>query len=109
MAKYLVRFSYTREGLQGLVKEGGTSRRDSLSRTVEAVRGTLDAFYYAFGEHDLYAIVDAPDQEAMTAVALTIGASGSASVNTIVLVTPEEVDGAVNRGVAYRPPGHDAG
>ena len=109
MARYLVRFSYTREGLQGLVKEGGTSRRDSLARTVEAVGGTLDAFYYAFGEHDLYAIVDVPDHEAMTAVALTIGASGSASVNTIVLVTPEEVDSAVNRSVAYRPPGQDAG
>ena len=109
MAKYLVRFSYTREGLQGLVKEGGTSRRDSLARTVEAVGGTLDAFYYAFGDHDLYAIVDVPDHEAMAAIMLTIGSSGSANGSTTVLLTPEEVDAAVNRDIAYRPPGQDGG
>ena len=109
MAKYLVRFSYTREGLQGLVKEGGTARRDAAARAVEAAGGTLDAFYYAFGDHDLYAIVDVPDHEAMAAIMLTIGVSGSASGSTTVLLTPEEVDSAVNRSVAYRPPGQDAG
>ena len=107
MAKYLVRFSYTREGLQGLMKEGGASRRDSFARTVEAAGGTLDVFYFAFGDHDLYAIVDVPDHEAMSAIALTIGASGSASASTTVLVTPEEIDAAVNRDVAYTPPGQD--
>ena len=109
MAKYLARFSYTREGLQGLVQEGGTARRDAAARAVEAAGGTLDAFYYAFGDHDLYAIVDMPDNEAMAAVMLTIGCSGSASGSTTVLLTPEEVDAAVNRDVAYRPPGQDAG
>ena len=109
MAKYLARFSYTREGLQGLVQEGGTARRDAAARAVEAAGGTLDAFYYAFGDHDLYAIVDVPDHETMAAIMLTIGTSGSASGSTTVLLTPEEVDAAVNRDVAYRPPGQDAG
>lgn len=109
MPKYLARFSYTRDGLEGLVKEGGTARRDAAARAAEAAGGTLDAFYYAFGDHDLYAIVDMPDNEAMAAVMLTIGISGSASGSTTVLLTPEEVDAAVNRNVAYRPPGQDAG
>ena len=109
MAKYLARFSYTREGLQGLVAEGGTARRDAAARAVEAAGGTLETFYYAFGDHDLYAIVDVPDHEAMAAIMLTIGTSGSATGSTTVLLTPEEVDAAVNRDVAYRPPGQDAG
>ena len=109
MPKYMARFSYTREGLQGLVKEGGSARRDAAARAVEAAGGTLDAFYYAFGDHDLYAIVDMPDNEAMAAVMLTIGSSGSASGSTTVLLTPEEVDAAVNRDIAYRPPGQDGG
>ena len=109
MPKYMARFSYTREGLQGLVKEGGSARRDAAARAVEAAGGTLDAFYYAFGDHDLYAIVDMPDNEAMAAIMLTIGSSGSAGGSTTVLLTPEEVDAAVNRDIAYRPPGQDGG
>ena len=108
MAKYLARFSYTREGLQGLVKEGGTARRDAAARTVEAAGGTLEAFYYAFGDHDLYAIVDVPDNETMAALMLAVGASGASSGSTTVLLTPQEVDAAVNRAVAYTPPGQDA-
>ena len=108
MAKYLARFSYTKEGLQGLVKDGGTARRDAAARAVEAAGGTMEAFYYAFGDHDLYAIVDVPDNQTMAAIMLTIGTSGAASGSTTVLLTPEEVDAAVNRDVAYRPPGQDA-
>ena len=107
MPKYLARFSYTREGLQGLMQEGGTARRDASARAVEAAGGTLEAFYYAFGDHDLYAIVDVPDQETMAAIMLTIGTSGSATGSTTVLLTPEEVDDAVNRDIAYTPPGQD--
>ena len=109
MPKYLARFSYTREGLQGLMQEGGTARRDASARVVEAAGGTLEAFYYAFGDHDLYAIVDVPDQETMAAIMLTIGTSGSATGSTTVLLTPEEVDAAVNRDIAYKPPGQDGG
>ena len=109
MPKYLARFSYTREGLQGLVKEGGTARRDASARAVEAAGGTLEAFYYAFGDHDLYAIVDVPDHETMAAIMLTIGTSGSAAGSTTVLLTPEAVDAAVNRDIAYTPPGQDGG
>ncbi len=45
----------------------------------------------------------------MAAIMLTIGTSGSATGSTTVLLTPEEVDAAVNRNVAYRPPGQDGG
>ena len=39
------------------------------------------------------------------AVALTVNASGGATVKTVVLLTPEEVDAAAKRSVEYRPPG----
>jgi uncharacterized protein with GYD domain len=52
--------------------------------------GTLEAFYYAFGETDAYVIAEAPDNVSMAALALTINASGVAAVKTTVLLTPEE-------------------
>lgn len=105
MPTYLARASYTTEGLAGLLREGGSSRRDALSATIASVGGTVESFYYAFGEDDLYIIMDVPDQASATALGLAIGAAGAISWSTTVLLTPEEIDEAVAKSVEYRPPG----
>ncbi|MCY4580486.1 MAG: GYD domain-containing protein [Chloroflexi bacterium] len=105
MAKFLFQVSYTKEGLEGLLKEGGTRRREAVEQLFASVGGSLETFYYAFGDNDLYMIVDLPDDEAATAASLTVGASGAGSIKTTVLMTPESIDDAVLRTVAFRPPG----
>ena len=105
MAKYLVEASYTVEGVKGVQSAGGSSRRDAIAALAESVGGQLESFYFAFGERDVYTVVDLPDNESATAVALTVNASGAAKVRTTVLVTPEEVDAAAKRSVEYRAPG----
>ena len=72
---------------------------------MKGMGGSLEAFYYAFGEEDVYIIADLPDDASMTAVALSVGASGAVSLKTTVLVTPETVDEAVKKTIDYRPPG----
>jgi uncharacterized protein with GYD domain len=72
---------------------------------VKSQGGTLEAFYYAFGETDVYVIVELPDNASAAALALTVNSSGSAAVKTTVLITPEEVDQAVKKTPSYRPPG----
>ena len=105
MGKYLFQASYTSEGLAGLVKEGGTSRRAALTETIEGAGGAIESLYYAFGKNDLFITADLPDDTAATAVSLTIGSSGALAVSVTVLVTPEAVDEAIGRSVPYRPPG----
>jgi uncharacterized protein with GYD domain len=105
MPKYLLQGSYTVEGLRGLLREGGTKRREAVEQVVKASGGTLDAFYYAYGGDDFFIIVDLPDNVTTTAIALTVNATGAVSLKTIVLITPEEVDAAVKKSVSYRPPG----
>lgn len=104
MPKFLFEASYTVEGVKGLQREGGSSRRDAVSKAAESVGGRLERFYFAFGDHDAFVITDLPDNESATAVALAISAAGGATVRTVVLLTPEEVDAAVKRSVDYRPP-----
>ena len=70
-----------------------------------SVGGRLDAFYFAFGDTDLYVIAELPDHSAAAALALTVAQSGKASTKTIVLLPPEEMDAASKKTVAYRPPG----
>ena len=105
MPKYLYMSRHTAQGAQGLVKEGGTSRRAATERAVASVGGKLESFYYAFGGSDVFIIVDVPDNAAAAALSLATGASGAVSTETIVLLTPEEIDEATRKGAAYRPPG----
>jgi uncharacterized protein with GYD domain len=69
------------------------------------VGGRLECFYFAFGDQDVYAIVDLPDNETAAATALTATAAGGVVLRTVVLLTPEELDAAAGRSVEYRPPG----
>jgi len=105
MPKYLFQASYTEEGLKGLLKEGGSSRRKAVTQAVEGLGGTLETFYYAFGDADVFAIADLPDNVTTTAFSLIVNAAGTAKVKTTVLITPEEVDQATKKSVKYRPPG----
>jgi uncharacterized protein with GYD domain len=105
MPKYLFQASYTPQGVEGIRSKGGSSRRDAVAAVADGLGGSLESFYFAFGESDVYTVVDLPDNETATAIALTVNASGAVAVKTTVLLTPEEVDAAANRSVDYRPPG----
>jgi uncharacterized protein with GYD domain len=105
MPKFLIEASYSVEGVKGVQAKGGSSRRDAVAAVADSVGGTLESFYFAFGDRDAYVVVDLPDNEAAAAVALTVNAAGGATVKTTVLLTPEEVDAAAKRSVEYRAPG----
>ncbi len=105
MAKYLLQANYVGEGVKGLLKEGGMSRRAAAEKAIKSLGGTLEAFYYAFGETDAYVIVEVPDNASIAALALTISASGNVTVKTTVLLTPQEIDEAVKKTPSYRAPG----
>ncbi|MBF6594846.1 MAG: GYD domain-containing protein [Thermaceae bacterium] len=105
MPKYLLHVNYVGEGIHGLLKDGGTARKAAAEAVVKSVGGSLEAFYYAFGDADLYAIAEVPNHQAATALALTLNASGRVSVKTTVLLTPEDVDAAAKLSPSYRAPG----
>jgi uncharacterized protein with GYD domain len=105
MAKYLFEAKYTVEGLKGLKTEGASAREKAVGSLAESVGGKLEAFYIAFGDTDVYAIIDFPDNSAAAAAALAVAEGGGASVRTVVLLSAKEIDDATKRGVIYRPPG----
>src|SRR5712691_10647456 len=105
MPKYLIQANYTADGAKGVLKEGGSKRRSAVQEMVQSLGGKVDAFYYAFGETDVYLIIDLPDAVSCTGLALTINSSGMVGIKTTVLVTPEEVDQAIKKSFRYRAPG----
>lgn len=105
MIKFLIKATYTPEGVKGLLNVGGTNRRKSVEKMVNGLGGRIEAFYYAFGEQDVYSIGEVPDDTSLVALALAINSSGLVSVSTTILLSPEEIDKATKLSVDYRPPG----
>jgi uncharacterized protein with GYD domain len=105
MASFLVQFSYTEQGLKGLLKEGGSKRRQATEQLVKSLGGKLEAYYFAFGDYDGFAILEGLDNAEAAAAALIVGGSGAVKTKTTVLLTPEEVDKATQKSGKYRPPG----
>jgi uncharacterized protein with GYD domain len=101
MSKYLIQASYNADGAKGLLKEGGSARKAAVQKVVESLGGTLEAFYFAYGDVDAYVIVDMPEETA----GLAVNASGAVRATTIPLIAPEAIDAAAKRSVTYRAPG----
>jgi uncharacterized protein with GYD domain len=105
MPKYLAVASYTSEGIKGLTKAGGASRRTVVEKLLKSLGGHLEAFYFAFGENDAYLILDVPDNLTAAAISLAVAGAGATRMKTIELLTPEEIDRAMQKHVDYAPPG----
>jgi len=106
MAKYLITASYTAEGAKGVLKDGGTKRRQAAEAAIKSAGGKLEAFYFAFGENDAFVLIDAPDHATVASASLAINASGAVRTKTVVLLTPEEIDQAIKKSTTYKAPGH---
>lgn len=105
MPKYLIQASYNAEGTRGLLKDGGSKRKQAAEHLLKSLGGTLEAFYYAFGDTDAYVIVDAPDNVSAAAASTAVCSSGLVTARTTVLITPEEMDAATKKSAEYTPPG----
>jgi uncharacterized protein with GYD domain len=107
MPLYLSKVNYTPESWAKLIKEP-EDRREAVGQLLEAVGGKLHGLWFAFGDHDGYILIEAPDNTAAATAALAVAGSGAArSLSTTVLLTVEETLDALRRAqsIAYRPPG----
>jgi uncharacterized protein with GYD domain len=105
MPKFLLQASYTAEGVKGLQKDTASGRRTAAKKAAEGLGGKLESIYYAFGEWDVVAIAEFPDNATASAMLLTMAASGMIRTKTTPLLTVEEIDAALKKTVTYRPPG----
>ena len=105
MPKYMIQASYTAEGLKGLHKDKASGRRTAVINALEPLRGKLESMHFAFGQDDVIAILDLPDNVSASALSLAVSASGLVRTRTTPLLTVEEVDQALQKTVKYKAPG----
>ena len=83
-------------------------RAAAVRPVVENLGGKLISLDYAFGDYDVVAIIEAPDNVTMAALAMAVGAGGALKdFKTTVLLSMEEAMEAMRKagGAGYRPPG----
>ena len=104
MPRYLWQVSYTVDGVEGVLRDGCTKRRQVVQQLVESLGGRLELFDYALGNDDAFIVAQLPNNVSAVTVSMVVNAGGGAALKTSVLVTPEEVDQAASKRAAYVPP-----
>jgi uncharacterized protein with GYD domain len=105
MAKFLIEVDYTAAGTKGILEAGGSRRKAVVEKMIKKLGGKVEAFYFTFGIRDAIVIVDIPDNVTAAAISIAVSATGSVAYKTTVLLTPQEIDEAAKKSVAYTPPG----
>jgi uncharacterized protein with GYD domain len=105
MPKYLIEVRYNAEGVKGVKREGGTSRRANAVKLIESHGGKVEAFYYAYGDVDVFCIFDMPDEAHALAMSMSMNQSDALSARLTMLIAPETIDAAAKVDVAFRSPG----
>jgi uncharacterized protein with GYD domain len=75
MPKYLILASYTDEAWRGMI-ETPPDRPGAAVKLAEALGGSVECFYLAFGEFDLVTIMDLPDEAAAAALSIAVTSTG---------------------------------
>lgn len=106
MPRFLVQASYSNESTAAMISNP-EDRVAAIRQLVESVGGTLESFYFAFGDYDVVAIGELPDNVTMAALSMAVSASGAAKdIKTTVLLSMDEAVEALRKAgsVGYRPP-----
>ena len=109
MPFYLFKGRYSTASLKSLVTNP-EDREAEARKLIEGLGGKLHHLFFCFGEDDVIALIEAPDDETMAAGALTVGASGTMSGGaTTKLMTSKEAMAAMKKAgqaaANYKPVG----
>ena len=106
MALYMCSFGYTPEVWARLI-ESPENREEMVGRMLEDAGCKLRGLWYAFGQGDGFALIEAPDNTSAAGIAIAIASSGAfRKFETTPLMTQAEALEALRfaAGVQYTAP-----
>jgi uncharacterized protein with GYD domain len=95
MPTYVSLFNWTDQGIRS-VKET-VQRRDQADALAERHGVSIEQVYWTVGPYDLVTIVEAPDDESVTAMLLELGSAGNLRTTTLRAYGREEMSGIIQR------------
>ncbi len=90
MATYIVLISFTDQGIRNVKQSPG--RAKAAIASAEKLGIKVKDIYWTLGAHDAVAVIDAPNDEAVTAWALGTGSLGNVRTQTMRAYSADEMD-----------------
>jgi uncharacterized protein with GYD domain len=107
MALYLYQAAYTPESWAAMIANPGPRPVDIGRSISEQIGGRVIGVWFAFGEYDIVAVLEAPDNVNMAAAALKLASGGAltAAKTTPLLSIEDGIEAMQKAGsLDYSPP-----
>jgi uncharacterized protein with GYD domain len=107
VAKYLVLFGCTGQTMKRFVAKP-SDRAAVVRELAESVGGSLESYYWMFGQYDGVGVFGMPDSRSMAAVSLAAASSGAFThFETHELIEASDLSAIAEQAeaIAYPPPG----
>ena len=88
MQTYIMLVQWTQDGI-GNIKQS-PARLDASKRMFRAAGALVKEFYLVMGRYDMVVLVEAPDDETIARLALTLGCRGAVRTETLRAFPEEE-------------------
>src|SRR5262245_732502 len=95
MPTYIILGNFTEQGIRNV--KDTTKRAEALRSAAKKMKMSVKETYWTLGQHDVVAIVEAPDEAAVTAFGLSIGVAGNVRTQTLRAFTADEMSGILGR------------
>jgi uncharacterized protein with GYD domain len=95
MATYIVLSNFTDQGVRN-VKET-TKRADAITETAKKFGASVKHVFWTLGHYDVVAVCEAPDDAAITALGLAIGAAGNSRTQTLRAFSRDEMNAILSK------------
>jgi uncharacterized protein with GYD domain len=95
MPNYLILYNWTEQGIKN-VKET-IKRSKSFETAIEKAGGKSNGIYYTLGKHDIVAIVEAPNDEAIASVLYRTGSLGNGRTETLKAFSMSEAANIIEK------------
>ncbi len=95
MATYIALLNFTDQGIRNV--KDTTKRADAVKDAAKQFGAKMTQIYWTLGHYDLVAIIEAPDDESVTAYALAIGAAGNVRSQILRAFSKDEMNGILGK------------
>src|SRR5436190_16464089 len=95
MPTYILLETFTDQGIRNV--KDTTKRVEAVRAMAKKLKVTVKEAYWTMGQYDVVTILDAPDEAAVTALGLGIGALGNVRTQTLRAFTADEIGPILNR------------
>ena len=105
MPSYLLQVSYSAEAWAAMIKKP-QDRIEAVRESIAKLGGSITGGWLSFGDYDIVAITDMPDNVGAAAFAMAVSAGGGCkNVKTTPLLTIDEAKAAMQKAgtLAYKP------